>query len=88
MNKKPEKNFKLKSVIKKINTRKFNSLMIEFILWFSKYNLAPLGMSLKMCLLNKDVLKNLLKKKLINFELQNIKTNFIKYRTKKITYFY
>ena len=31
--------------------------MIEFISWFSKYNLVPLGMSLKMCLLNKDVVE-------------------------------
>ena len=29
--------------------------MINLLSWFSKYNLVPLGMSLKMCLLNKDV---------------------------------
>ena len=31
--------------------------MINFIKWFSKYNLVPLGMSLKMCLLNKEVVE-------------------------------
>ena len=31
--------------------------MIKFITWFSKYNLVPLGMSLKMCLLNKNVVE-------------------------------
>ena len=31
--------------------------MIKFISWFSKYNLVPLGMSLKMCLLNKGVIE-------------------------------
>ena len=54
---KTKKNFKIKKISKKINVRKLNSSMIEFISWFSKYNLVPLGMSLKMCLLNKDVVE-------------------------------
>ena len=51
---KTEKIFKLKKIIKKINIPNLNSSMIKFISWFSRYNLVPLGMSLKMCLLNKD----------------------------------
>ena len=74
---KPEKNFKLKSVIKKINTRKFNSLMIEFILWFSKYNLAPLGMSLKMCLLNKDVVEKSFEEEINKFRITKHKNKFL-----------
>ena len=31
--------------------------MIKFISWFSKYNIVPLGMAFKMCLLNKDVIE-------------------------------
>jgi len=54
---KTEKNFKLKKIIKKINIPNLNSTMIKFISWFSKYNLVPLGMSLKMSLLNKDVVE-------------------------------
>ena len=54
---KTEKNFKIKKISKKINVKNLNSSMIEFISWFSKYNLVPLGMSLKMCLLNKDVVE-------------------------------
>ena len=54
---KTEKQFKLKKVSKKININSLNHSMIDFISWFSKYNLVPLGMCLKMCLLNKDVIE-------------------------------
>ena len=47
---KTEKKFKIKKISKKMKVKKLNSSMIEFISWFSKYNLVPLGMSLKMCL--------------------------------------
>jgi len=40
-----------------MNVKNLNPPMIEFISWFAKYNLVPLGMSLKMCLLNKDVVE-------------------------------
>ena len=52
---KTKKKFKIKKISKKINVKSLNKSMIEFISWFSKYNLVPLGMSLKMSLLNKDV---------------------------------
>ena len=54
---KTEKKFKIKKISKKLNTQNLNSSMIEFISWFSKYNLVPLGMVLKMCLLNKNVVE-------------------------------
>ena len=46
---KTEKKFKIKKISKKINVKNLRPSMIEFISWFSKYNLVPLGMSLKMC---------------------------------------
>ena len=49
------KKFQLKKISNKIKTNSLNLSMIHFISWFSKYNLVPLGMSLKMCLFNKDV---------------------------------
>ena len=52
-----EKKFKIKKISKKLSTKNLNSSMIEFISWFSRYNLVPLGMSFKMCLLNKDVVE-------------------------------
>ena len=51
---KTKKKFKIKKISKKINVENLNTPMIQFISWFSKYNLVPLGMSLKMCLLNKE----------------------------------
>ena len=54
---KTNKKFKIKKISRKINVKNLNFSMINFISWFSKYNLVPLGMSLKMCLLNKDVVE-------------------------------
>ena len=54
---KTNKKFKIKNISKKINVKRLNNPMIQFISWFSKYNLVPLGMTLKMCLLNKDVVE-------------------------------
>jgi primosomal protein N' (replication factor Y) (superfamily II helicase) len=70
---KTEKKFKTKKVLKKINNQHLNQPMINFIIWFSKYNLVPLGMSLKMCLLNKDVVE-----KSYNDEFNRFKINKLK----------
>ena len=74
---KTEKKFKIKKISKKINTEKLNSSMIKFISWFSKYNLVPLGMSLKMCLLNKDVVEKNFDKEFHKFKLKNKKNKFL-----------
>ena len=68
-----EKKFKLKKIKKKINNVKLNSKMIEFISWFSKYNLVPLGMSLKMCLLNKDIVEKNFDKEFVKFAVGKTK---------------
>ena len=52
------KNFKIKNVEKKINNFKIKKNLIEFINWFSNYNIVSRGMVLKMCLGDK---KNALK---------------------------
>ncbi len=74
---KTEKKFKIKKISKKINVNNLSSPMLKFITWFSKYNLVPLGMTLKMCLLNKDVVE-----KSFNKEFDKYK---IKYSTHKIS---
>jgi len=72
---KTQKKFQIKKISKKINVKNLNSSMIEFISWFSKYNLVPLGMSLKMCLLNKDVVEKKFNKEFdkFNFNLSENK---------------
>jgi len=74
---KTEKKFKMKKISKKINVKNLNSSMIEFISWFSKYNLVPLGMSLKMCLLNKDVVEKNFNKEFDKFKVKKSKNKFL-----------
>ena len=74
---KTEKKFKIKKISKKINVKNLNSKMIEFISWFSKYNLVPLGLSLKMCLLNKDVVEKDFSKEFSRFKLKKRKNKFL-----------
>ena len=74
---KTKKKFKIKKISKKINVKNLNSSMIEFISWFSKYNLVPLGMSLKMCLLNKDVVETAFNKEFNKFTIKSRDNNFL-----------
>ena len=67
---KTEKNFKIKKITKKIKVKNLNPSMIDFISWFSKYNLVPLGMALKLCLLNKDVVEKKFDKEFIKFQIK------------------
>ena len=64
------KKFKLKKISRKINVKSLNTSMINFISWFSKYNLVPLGMSLKMCLLNKEVVEKSFKEEFKKFKIK------------------
>ena len=73
---KTKKKFRIKKISKKINIKNLNSSMIEFISWFSKYNLVPLGMSLKMCLLNKDVVEKTFNKEFNKFTIKINDNNF------------
>ncbi len=48
------KNIKIKEIKKKIGKFSINKSLIEFINWFSMYNLVPRGKVLKMCLGNEN----------------------------------
>ena len=74
---KTRKKFKIKKISKKINVKNLNSSMIEFISWFSKYNLVPLGMSLKMCLLNKGVVEKDFDKEFGKFRVKKSESKFL-----------
>ena len=74
---KTKKKFKVKKISKKINIKNLNSSMIKFISWFSKYNLVPLGMSLKMCLLNKDIVEKDFNKEFVKFRIKKNKKKFL-----------
>tara|TARA_B100000579_G_C22830096_1_gene855439 strand:+ start:485 stop:2446 length:1962 start_codon:yes stop_codon:yes gene_type:complete len=74
---KTKKEFKLKKISKKLNVNNLNPSMIKFISWFSKYNLVPLGMSLKMCLLNKDVVIKDFDKEFEKYKIKKKVSNFL-----------
>ena len=74
---KTKKKFKIKKISKKINVENLNTSMIQFISWFSKYNLVPLGMSLKMCLLNKNVVEKYFDKEFNKFIIKKNKNKFL-----------
>ena len=74
---KTEKKFKIKKILRKMNAKNLNSSMIKFISWFSKYNLVPLGMSLKMCLLNKDVVEKDYNKEFLKFKIKKNRKKFL-----------
>ena len=67
---KTEKKFQIKKISKKLNIKGLNKSMIDFITWFSKYNLVPLGMVLKMTLVNKDVVTKSFDKDFDKFEIK------------------
>ena len=49
---KNKKNFKLRTIIEKIEIDPLKIKTINFLNWFSNYNIVPLGMSLKLHLIN------------------------------------
>ena len=73
---KTKKNFKIKKISRKINVKKLNPSMIKFITWFSKYNLVPLGMSFKLCLLNKDIVEKKFDNEYKKFKIKNVNNKF------------
>ena len=68
------KDFKIKKIKQKIHNFKINQNLINFINWFSAYNLASKGMVLKMCLGDK---KNAIKIEEHKREKLNKKTKFV-----------
>jgi primosomal protein N' (replication factor Y) (superfamily II helicase) len=74
---KTKKKFQIKKISKKINVNNLTPEMIKFISWFSKYNLVPLGMCLKMCLLNKDVVEKNFDKEFDKFKINKIENKFL-----------
>ena len=66
--KKNDRNFKIKNVLKKLDVRPLKKTTIKFLNWFSEYNIIPKGMALKMVLLSNNAIENNPKKNLKAFE--------------------
>jgi len=76
------KNFKIKKIIKKLDIPSLNKSTLVFLNWFSKYNIVPKGMALKLTLLSGKPVKTLEEKFYQNFNIK-IKQNSIKLTTEQ-----
>ena len=68
--KKNKKKFLLKKVILKLNIPPLNKNVINFLNWFSRYNLIPKGMALKLLLLSGEAIENIDLKEFNKFQLK------------------
>ncbi len=75
--KKNNRNFKIKSVLKKLDVRPLKKTTIKFLNWFSEYNIIPKGMALKLVLLSSNAVEKIQKDIYKIFDT-NIKKNSIK----------
>ncbi|MDA9647671.1 primosomal protein N' [Candidatus Pelagibacter sp.] len=75
--KKNSRNFKIKSVLKKLNVSPLKKTTIKFLNWFSEYNIIPKGMALKLVLLSSNAVEKFQEDTYKIFET-NIKKNSIK----------
>ena len=69
-----KKNIRIKNISKKIENYSINENLVDFIEWFSTYNVVPLGLALKMAIGSKD-----------NFT-KKIDSSFLKKKIKKKKY--
>ena len=75
--KKDNKNFKLKTVVKKLNVTPLKKTTIKFLNWFAEYNIIPKGMALKLVLLSNNATEKFQKDVFKTFNT-NVRTNAIK----------
>ena len=76
--KKNNKNFKIKKIIKKLSITPLKKKTINFLNWFSEYNIVPKGMALKLVLLSNKAIEKVEINKYKNFNFK-IKENLYKF---------
>ena len=74
--KKNNKNFKVKKIIKKLQIPSLKKNTLNFLNWFSEYNLVPKGMALKLVLLSGKPIEKLDKKFYQDFNNKIKKNSF------------
>ena len=75
--KKNNKNFKLKTVSKKLNIIPLKKTTIKFLNWFAEYNIIPKGMALKLVLLSSNAIEKFQQEVFKTFN-PNIRSSTIK----------
>ncbi len=71
-----KKKFLLKKIISKLNIPSLNKNTINFLNWFSQYNLIPKGMTLKLLLLNSEAIEDIELKEFKKFEFKSKQKKF------------
>ena len=74
--KKNDKSFKIKKVIKKINIPRLKKNTLDFLNWFAKYNIVPKGMALKLILLSGKPVEKLNESLFLDFKIKK-RENFV-----------
>ncbi len=74
--KKNEKKFKIKKILKKLDSSGLKKETIKFLNWFSQYNLVPKGMALKLVLLGSNIVEKQSNEKYMDYPFKVIE-NFI-----------
>ena len=75
--KKNNKDFKLKTIFKKLNVTPLKKTTIKFLNWFAEYNIIPKGMALKLVLLSSNAVE-ISQKDVFKIFKTKIATNTIK----------
>ena len=75
--KKTNKNFEVKSVLKKLDIFPLKKSTIKFLSWFSEYNMIPKGMALKQVLLSSNAIEKFQQEVFKTFNT-NIRASIIK----------
>ena len=57
--KKNNRNFKIKTILRKLNVSPLKKTTIKFLNWFAEYNIIPKGMALKLVLLSSNAIERL-----------------------------
>ena len=71
-----KKKFLLKKVISKLNIPSLNKNTINFLNWFSQYNLIPKGMALKLLLFRSEAIEDIELKEFKKFEFKTKQKKF------------
>ena len=74
--KESKKKFSIRKIISKLNIPSLNKNTINFLNWFSQYNLIPKGMALKLLLLSNEAIENIDLKEFKKFEFKNKRKNY------------
>jgi primosomal protein N' (replication factor Y) (superfamily II helicase) len=69
--KKTNKNFAIKKVLRKLDVPSLKKNTINFLNWFSEYNMTPKGMALKLLLLSGNVVEEISSKFYEQFQIDN-----------------